>query len=89
MFDHLRARGIDPRSDAEAWFHSRRLITRLERDYHRRKPPIGVRRIVKRTEWSIDLTREELEHLVEMWSDANDPLSRSIASKARVRLGSL
>ena len=86
LCDHQRARGIDPKS-AEAYFARSRLHARLERDYHRRKPPIGVRRVIAAASSKPpEFTDEELRHLTDLFSDANDPTSAAIAAKAALIL---
>lgn len=61
------------------------IQARLQRDYHRRKPPIGVRRVIP-AHVRPEFTREDLEHLVALFADANDPVSRAIADKALAML---
>lgn len=79
---HLRAHGIEPNT-LQGFSRRSKLKMRLERDYHRRKPPIGVRRKATAERPPVeDFTREELAHLVELFAGANDPLSVSIAVKA-------
>lgn len=80
---HLVRRGHDPKSLA---FHSlvTKLHMRLQRDYHRRKPPVGVRRRAASTQPPVlDFTAEELEMIAERFAGANDPVGQSIHAKAR------
>lgn len=84
---HLRRRiwkfGLDGMAAARLEFRVAAIQTRLQRDYHRRKPPIGVRR--KRgasPDIKPTFTAEELRHLADLFANANDPVSRAIAEKA-------
>lgn len=79
---HLVARGIDPGRDIRAAFLPSRLKLRLERDYHRRKPPIGVRRRAGSSVTVTAFTAEQLAHIAERFAGANDPLGQSIARTA-------
>lgn len=79
---HLVRRGHDPKSLA---FHSlvTKLHMRLQRDYHRRKPPVGVRRRAAPTQPPVlDFTAEELAMIAERFAGANDPVGQSIHAKA-------
>ena len=78
--DHLRSRGLGDGLDF--YFRVSRIQSRLHRDYHRRKPPIGVRRIVKAAPRP-SFTVEELERIAERFEGSNDPLGQEIARKAR------
>lgn len=81
---HLLARAMQ--DGAALYFRTSAIQLRVQRDYHRRKPPIGVCRFAPAVERPADFTAEELAYLVEMLADGNNPLARSIAKKARARL---
>lgn len=78
--DHLLARGMPDGS--KLYFRIGAIQRRLQRDYHRRKPPIGVRRIT-RGKSRPDFTVEELERIADRFEGSNDPLGQEIARKAR------
>lgn len=78
--DHLLARGMP--DGIRLYFRIGEIQRRLQRDYHRRKPPIGVRRIV-RGQARAEFTVEELERIAERFEGSNDPLGQEIARKAR------
>jgi hypothetical protein len=77
---HLLGRGMP--DGVELFFRVSRMQGRLHRDYHRRKPPIGVRRVV-RAKARPDFTVEELERIAERFEGSNDQLGQEIARKAR------
>lgn len=81
--DHLRARGRYV--DGYGELLVAKIQMRLQRDYHRRKPPIGVRRVTS-SPAPVQFNADELRHLVDLFDGANDPLSASIAAKAAVLL---
>jgi hypothetical protein len=72
---HLLASG---RPDGIAtYFLISKIQRRLQRDYHRRKPKVGVRRA------PIDFTAAELLRIAERFEGANDAEGQEIARKAR------
>lgn len=85
---HLRRRlwrfGLDDMAAARLEFQVTKIQQRLQRDYHRRKPPVGARRVVSIP--TNQFTTEELQHLVDLFSDANDPISAEIARKAAAQI---
>ena len=83
--EHWKASGRDP-LDIRVIFWLSKMATRLERDYHRRKPPMGVRNI-RPAAARPAFTEEQLKHLVDLFADANDPTSRAIAATAQAILG--
>lgn len=82
--DHLIARGES--RDYALYFRIIKIRMRLQRDYHRRKPPIGARRIVTRARIP-EFTREELEMIAARFDGANDPIGQAIERKARSHEG--
>jgi len=86
--DHLKARGRY--RDGYGELEVATIQMRLHRDYHRRKPPIGVRRRTAPTQPPVeDFTREELAMMAERFAGANDPVGQAVHSKATQRLGNL
>lgn len=90
--EHLLSRGWDP-DDMRLHFRVVRIQERLRRD----KPSYRERQEAARARgerWVSpppgepveDFTREELERLVELFAEANDPVTREIARKAQARL---
>lgn len=80
----LRARGMD---GVSAYFRTMRIYERIVRykptfaDYCRAQKvlrPVSVATGM--------FSREQLEHIVSLWSDANDPISREIAAVANAHL---
>lgn len=82
--DHLKAKGRW--NDATDEFEVIRIQHRIQRDYHRRKPPIGVRRRGPApAPPPEDFTADELAMIAERFAGANDPLGQSIHAKAMAR----
>lgn len=77
---HLLSRGMP--DGAGLYFRTGVIQQRLHRDYHRRKPPIGVRRMTA-TAKLIDFTKDELQRIADRFEGANDPEGQAIAAKAR------
>jgi hypothetical protein len=95
--EHLRRRGFDAGDDmlAPARFEDR--VSEIQRRLHRYDETFAERSVrlrerweaearANRTEAGLNLTRAELEHLVELFDGANDPLSASIRDKAAALL---
>lgn len=80
--DHLKARG----RYRQGWskLDISHLQMRLQRDYHRRKPPYGVRRTIAAAPPE-DFTAEELAMIADRFAGANDPVGQSIHAKAAGR----
>lgn len=78
--EHLKSRGRW--RDARDEFTVSKIQQRLQREYHRRKPPIGVRRTEAGPARPEPFTAEELAHIAEHFAGANDPLAQSIWRKA-------
>lgn len=82
--DHLIRRGYDPDS-AALYFRIEKIRQRLHRD----KPTFKERQktwLAKQPRPAgsgLDLTWEELEHLANLFAQANHPLSASIGAKAK------
>lgn len=59
----------------------------LDRKYYQpRKCPMGVRRYAPRPVQPPAFTRDELQHLVDLFDGANDPTSANVAAKAAALL---
>jgi hypothetical protein len=76
----LRARGMD---GMRAYMRTQRIYERIMRY----KPSYGDYCEAQRTLRPVaavsgPFNREQLEHIVSLWSDANDPMSREIAAVA-------
>ena len=78
--EHLKAKG---RWDRAGEFRVSAIQQRLQREYHRRKPPVGL---VQNHVRSIGFTAEEMAHIAEHFAGANDPVAQSIWQKASERL---
>lgn len=85
IWAHLLASGRDPRKSTKWAMLPFKLKARLERDYHRRKPPIGVRRTIPAAPRLEDFTADELAMIAERFAGANDPVGQSIHAKAEAR----
>lgn len=79
--EHLISRGVPEGSDL--YFRITRIQHRIQRDYHRRKPKIGVRRISRVASSPPEFTAEELLRIADHFAGANDPEGQEIARKAR------
>lgn len=88
LCDLQRARGIDPNA-GEAYLRRVQMHTRVERDYHKRKPPMGVRRVVRAAAAPVELSLDEWRHLADLFADANDPTSAAIGRKAVAKIEGL
>lgn len=82
---HLKARGRYREGYGEILVAS--IQMRLHRDYHKRKPPIGVRRRTPAPPPVEDFTAEELALIAERFAGANDPVGQSVHAKASARAG--
>lgn len=82
---HWKARGRNP-LDVTVVFWLSKMRYRINRAYYARKPRMGVRNIRPAAPRPA-FTKEQLEHLVELFADANDPTSRAIAATAQAILG--
>lgn len=81
---HLLKRGM--LDGAKLYFRIGEIQRRLHREYHRRKPPIGVRRIINNAPRP-EFTRDELLRIAEHFERSNDDEGRAIAAKARALAG--
>jgi hypothetical protein len=74
------------------WFRREQRITAIQRRLHRYDLTFRELGVLYKRKWareappSTQFTTEELRHLVELFTGANDPLSQSIAEKAAARL---
>lgn len=83
IYDRLIARGI---GQAKAHFRTERIYERIMRDKPSYAEYCEARRILQPTSPSTSLTRDEWQHLADLFDGANDPLSASIAAKAHTML---
>lgn len=87
---HLRRRlwkfGLDRFASFRLEQRAQKIAWRLDREYQKRKAPMGVRRRAPRPVEPPRFTADELRHLVELFEGANDPTSASIAAKAAALL---
>ena len=83
----MKARGRDPKAIDE-FFQASRIEMRLERDYHRRKPKIGIRKKAgnETVREDNEFNEEELTYMVDMFGPSNNPVAQSIAEKAKRKL---
>lgn len=98
--EHLRRRGFDAGDDYLAPMRLEQRVSKIQRRLHRYDETFaerckrlnrqwGAAARASRTEANLLLSREELEHIVELWADANDPTSAAIAAKAAALLDEL
>jgi hypothetical protein len=93
---HLRRRVWKFGLDGLAAFRLEERVTAIQRHLHRSRPTMAQRQQAWRercaaqapppTGTTMDLTWEELAHLADLFSGANDPLSVTIGQKAATAL---
>lgn len=84
IYRRLAARGVPV---LHLHFRTERIYERIMRDYPSFAQYCEAKRAIEPAAAApVIFTVEQLEHIVDLWREANDPLSRSVAETAALML---